>query len=378
VVVPPHGFDCEATGAYPVGGMFMRTRACGSVLKRRGTMWDASKCDLCGECLANCRYVDYDKERAAEDIKLLMEGKEADILKSCITCVACNDYCPTGADPSNLIFKMQEKTGASPIVASMKPLVDLMTKGLEGEGGPGQLIPGDPDKPVLSFDSFEFKQFPEGTLDSALFKGMSVVRGPEYMSLVGAVHMGAESLSEKYAQKVIDRLAELKKDIVYIHNEGYLLAHMKAKELGIEVPFRYQHLFEYLIDFLKNNPDSIKKLNKKVAYQANCAIRWFRQQDIWLGEIFDLIGVECPPREYSGVNALCCSGPIIGTNKELAIDIQQRNVKDAMDCGAEALITICPMCDAVLRRPTSQLGFPKIFITDLCRMALGEIPWPGA
>jgi hypothetical protein len=32
----------------------------------------------------------------------------------------------------------------------------------------------------------------------------------------------------------------------------------------------------------------------------------------------------------------------------------------------------------VLRRPTSKLGLPKIFITDLCRIALGEKPWPDA
>ncbi len=341
-------------------------------------MWDSSKCDLCGECLANCRYVDYDKEKAVHDIQLLMEGKEAEILKACITCVSCNEYCPTGADPSNLIFKMQEKTGASPVVTTMKPFLDAMKEGLEGRKGVGQVTPGDPDKPALSFDSFEFSQFPEGTLDSALFKGMTVVRGPEYMSLVGCVHMGGESFSEKYARDVIGRLADLGKDIVYIHNEGYILAHLKAKELGIDVPFRYQHLFEYMIDFLKANPDSITKLNKKIAYQPNCAIRWFRQQDAWITEIFDRLGAECPPRKYAGVEALCCGGPILGANKELAVDMQERNIKDAMECGAEALITICPMCDMVLGRPTSQLGLPKIFITDLFRIALGEIPWPAA
>ena len=45
-------------------------------------------------------------------------------------------------------------------------------------------------------------------------------------------------------------------------------------------------------------------------------------------------------------------------------------------CGADAIITSCPMCDGVLRRPSSQFGLPKIFITDLCRIALGEKPWP--
>ena len=339
-------------------------------------MWDSSKCDLCGDCLVKCRYVDYDTDQAVAEIKLLMEGKETDILNKCITCVACNDYCPTGADPSNLIFKMQEKIGTCPIAVVGKPVLDEMAKGLEGRGEPSQLIEGDPDKPVLSFDAFQFGQFPEGTLDSMLFKGMTVVRGSEYMSLVGCVHMGGESFSAKYAQNVIDKLACLGKDILYIHNEGYILAHVKAKELGITVPFKYMHLFEYLRDYLRDKPSSITKLGKKVAYHANCGTRWIPEQDPLLDEIFQLVGVERVPRQYEGLNAVCCTGPIINTDRELAVNIQEKNVKDAIDCGADAMITICPICDAVMRRPTSRLGLPKIFITDLCRIALGEKSWP--
>ena len=341
-------------------------------------MWDSSKCDLCGDCLVKCRYVDYDRERAVAEITLLMEGKEAEILNTCMTCIACNDYCPTGADPSDLIFKMQEKIGACPIVEAGAPVLDEMANGLEGQGEPGEIIMGDPDKPALSFDFFEFRQFPEGTLESMLFKGMTVVRGSEYNSLVGLVHMGGESFVEKYAQSVIDKLAGLGKEIVYLHNEGFVLAHVKAKEYGIIVPFKYMHLFEYLRNYLRDHRSSITTLGKKVAYHANCATRWLPEQDALLDEIFELIGVERPPRQYERINAVCCTVPIIKTNRELAIDIQEKNVTDAIECGADALITICPICDAVLRRPTSQLGLPKIFITDLCRIALGEKSWPDA
>ena len=338
-------------------------------------MWDASKCNLCGDCLVKCRYVDYDKEKAVSEIKLLMEGKAADILNNCITCNACLQNCPTGADPANLIFKMQEKIGTSPIAVNGKPLLDGITQVFEGGNGDSQLIEGEPDKPVLSFDSFQFSQFPEGTRESRMFKGMTVIRGSKYASLVGMVHMGGESFPARYGRKVIDSLAELGKDIVYLHNEGYVLAHVKAKELGIDVPFKYWHLFEYLLDYLKKNQSAISRLGKKIAYQPNCAVRWIPEQDAWLNEIFGLVGAERVSREYEGLNALCCSGPAISLNKELAIHIQTDNVKDAMDNGAEAMITICPICDAVMRRPTSKAGLPKIFITDLCRMALGEIPW---
>jgi Fe-S oxidoreductase len=338
-------------------------------------MWDASKCDLCGDCLVKCRYVDYSKDRSVSEIKLLMEGKAADILDTCITCNACFQYCPTGADPANLIYKMQEKF-ESPISVSFKRFTDSVIKTFEKGSEDVQVIEGDPDKPVLSFDSFTFTQFPEGTLDSRMFKGLTIVRGRKYVSLVGMAHMGGESLAERYGRKVIDAFAELGKDIVYVHNEGYILAHIKARELGIDVPYRYMHLFEYMRDYLKNNRSDITSLNRRVAYQPNCAVRWMPQQDVWLNEIFELIGVERVSRKYEGVDALCCGGPALFVNRELAMNMQNDNIRDAIDRHAEALITICPMCEMVLREQTAKAGLPQIFITDLCRMALGEISWP--
>lgn len=340
-------------------------------------MWNASKCDLCGDCLVTCRYVDYDRDQAIGEMKLLMEGKPAEILNSCVTCNACHDICPSGADPLDLIAKMQEKIG-SPITVHARPYLKELAQALAEGSGDALFIPGDPDKPVLSFDSFEFNLFPQGTLNSKLFEGMSVVRGAQYMSLVGLVHMGGAGFAETYSRRVIGRLAELGRDIVYIHNEGYVLAHVKSKELGIDVPFRYMHLFEYLGNLFSRNPQMVTPLNRKVAYQTNCANRWIPEQEGWLNELFDRIGVQRVQRKYEGKNALCCSGPIIRSDKETAVKMQADNVRDAIDAGAEAMVTICPMCDWVLRRPTSRAGLPKIFITDLCRMAMGELAWPGA
>jgi len=339
-------------------------------------MWDASKCNLCGDCLVNCRYAGYDRDKAIDDITLLMEGKDAEILSRCTTCLACLDYCSTGADPADLIFQMQEKIGTSPIVAVGRPALETLTKGIEGRGESSQVIPGDPDKPVLSFDSFQFEQFPEGTLDSQLFKGMTVIRGYDYANLAGNVHMGGESFVGKYGQRILDNLASLGKDIVFIHNEGFVLPAVKARQYGFRVNFKYVHLFEYLRNYLRDHQDTVTRLNKKIAYQANCATRWMRGYDAFLDEVFELVGVERPPRQYEGVDALCCSAPLIYANRQLAVDIQKKNFEDALACGADAIITSCPICYGVFRRPSAQFNLPSIFITDLCRMALGEKPWP--
>jgi Fe-S oxidoreductase len=346
------------------------------LLGRRVKMWDASKCTLCGDCLVRCRYVNYDKDKAVAEIKLLMEGKYAEILNRCTTCMACMGYCPTRADPADLIFRMQEKEGTSPIVIVGKPACEALVRIFDDGEDPEQLIPGDADKPVLSLDAFRFENFPEGTFDSQLFRGMTLVRGGRYNSLVGYVHMGGASTVERYGQRVLDNLAKLGKDIVYIHNEGFVLAHVKAKEYGFRVPFRHTHLFEYLRNYLRDHKSGITKLGKRIAYHANCGTRWIPEYDAFLDEVFELVGVERPKREYERSNALCCSAPLIYTNRELAIDVQKKNFEDAIACGADAMITSCPICYGVFRRPSAQFNLPSIFITDLCRIALGEKPWP--
>jgi heterodisulfide reductase subunit B len=100
------------------------------------------------------------------------------------------------------------------------------------------------------------------------------------------------------------------------------------------------------------------------------------EYDRFLNEIFELVGVERPVRQYERLDALCCSAPLIYANRELAVDIQKRNFEDAISSGAEAIITSCPICYGVFRRPSAQFDLPSIFITDLCRIALGEKPWP--
>jgi Fe-S oxidoreductase len=207
---------------------------------------------------------------------------------------------------------------------------------------------------------------------------MTIVRGGQYNSLAGYVHMGGASFIEKYGQRVLDNLASLGKDIVYLHNEGFVLAHVKAKEYGFGVPFKYMHPFEYLCNYLRNHRSSITKLGKKIAYQTNCGTRWIPEYDTFLDEVFELVGVERPNRRYDRTEAICCTAPLIYTNRELAIDIQKSNFEDAIACGVDAIITSCPTCYGVFRRPSKQFDLPNIFITDLCRIALGERPWPDA
>ncbi len=329
-------------------------------------MWDPEKCDFCGECLERCLYVNYDKKKASEQIKELVQGREAEILSRCVTCCGCREYCPKGADPYDLIVKAQERFGSFKAhekdVAAMEFVSQI----------PSQIIPGDPDKPALSLCVME-RQLPEGTVQSKLFEGLTVVKGGEYFCLIGWVHQGKESPIRDGAKRFIDTLATVGKEMVFLHDDCYAMVHVKVKDYGIEVPFRYMHIFEYLRNYLRDNASQLKKLGIKVAYQRPCASRFTPEKDAFLQEIFELIGVERPKRNYEGERALCCTAPIIRVFPELAQEVQEKNIRDAIESGAQALVTLCPICDRILKRPTEAFGLKKIYITDLCRMALGEL-----
>ena len=186
------------------------------------------------------------------------------------------------------------------------------------------------------------------------------------------MHIGKETPIAKNAQKFIDNISSLGKEIIFLHDDCYAMVDVKIKDYGLMVPFKYMHILEYMRNYLSDNKSKITKLGIKVAYQRPCASRYTPEKDRFLDEIFNLIGVERPKRKYEYETALCCTGAIIRVFPELAQDVQAKNVDDAIQCGADAIITLCPMCDRVLRRPAQARNFQKIYITDLCRIAIGE------
>ena len=57
-------------------------------------MFHAEKCDLCGQCLEFCPYVDYDLERAQKEMHELVAGGAPPITGLCVTCASCNSDLP--------------------------------------------------------------------------------------------------------------------------------------------------------------------------------------------------------------------------------------------------------------------------------------------
>lgn len=333
-------------------------------------MWYQEKCDFCGDCLVRCQYVDYDKEKAVQQIQELMDGKPAEILKECVTCCACNEYCPTGANPFDLINHLQEVHNSLPIPEKMRKFMDA------GADVPSALIRGDDSKPVLSLCVME-RPLPDDAVGGQMFDGMPVAKGGEYFCYLGYVHIGMVSPLKDNAQRFVDVLAGIgAREIVFIHDDCYSML-SKMPEFGVEVPFKTTHIIQYMRDYLKSHPDLITPLNRKIAYQRPCASRYTSEMDPVLDEMFELIGVERVARKFDKESALCCGGMFSRIDPERIVPMVEGNIRDAAESGGEAMVYLCPLCMVSLAKPASEKGLKPIFITQLVRMALGELPFPS-
>ena len=327
-------------------------------------MFHSDRCDECGDCLVFCPYNHYEQDRARQEIAQLKAGGSPPIVGSCITCAACNQVCPSQANPFDLINDRQEETGALGVpeeaLDRFAKLLELATHVEKGE-------PGKPAVNLCIVGAMVREQ-----LRGPLFKGLTVVEGADYFCGVGYIHLGKPSLTAKQALPFIKNLSNLNAgEVICFHDDCYTMLTSLAAQYELEVPFRPVHLFEYLFHAMSSQPQKLRALGLKVAYQAPCASRYTPEKDHYLDELFDLVGVSRVQRDCEGLNGLCCGAPLMATDRQKASEVKLRNIADARKHGAEAMVFLCPMCFLNLRKLCQENGIKPIFITELCNQSLG-------
>ena len=328
-------------------------------------MFYRDRCDLCGDCLVECQYTDYDRESAIAEFTRLVEGQPTNIVKECITCAACNEVCPQEANPFDLICQTQEKTNALEVPEAIVQMFE------SGHHVPTEIRKGAPGKPAIS--ACVVGPAMPRPLGGSLFDDLTQMSGEDFYCYIGWVHLGMLSPLDRGIRSFIDNLAATgEKEIVFAHDDCYATVITAANQYGIDVPFRPVHIIEYLRDQMKARQGEVKKLGMKIAYQRPCASRYTPEKEPMLDELFDLIGVERVARKYDRKNALCCALPLLFRDMDRMEEIRARNLNDAKEAGATAMTFLCPICVRGLGAGTIERGMDIYMISDLCRLALGE------
>jgi Fe-S oxidoreductase len=335
-------------------------------------MFDKEKCTLCGECLMKCAYLAYPEEKAKEEFRKLIEGKPTPVTSDCITCCACNMYCPERANPFDLINQRQEETETYRVTDEALNTMSMASQ------LPSKIVKGNPGRPVLNLCTVG--EFLPGVIEGQLFDGLTITKGGAYFCHIGWIHLGKPSKVRENAARFVDNLGSVvkevgAKEVICFHDDCYALLANKAEEYGIKVPFETVHIIEYMRDYCKTHGNKVKKLNMKIAYQQPCASRYTFGKNEILDDLFRLIGVERVPREYDGMYSLCCGGSQgakVDTTKEEVEKWRTKNIMDSKRRGAEAMVFLCPLCTLSLRSRAKARGLEPYILSNLVRLALGE------
>lgn len=327
-------------------------------------MFRPDLCIQCGDCLVECQWMNVERSQAIEWQKQMISGESTPVLEQCITCVACNEICPQGANPFDLHLELQEKYRSlvSEEIVTATSNHYLFTKDIKD-------VPK--AKRVLATCTYE-NAAPD-LLAGDLYD-MPRVGGKPYFCWGLFSHMGAGSIQKQHAQTLVDRLAATgAEEVVCFHVDCYSMLAKVIPDFGIKVPFKPIHLAEYLVEYLKDNAKGVTPLNGKIAYQRPCASRYTPEKEPFIDEVFQLAGVERVERRFDRRNALCCTSvKLMYTMGDATSDIE-KNILDAKSSGAEAMVFFCPVCKDMLNTLAEKHELPLIFLGDIVRMAIGEL-----
>jgi Fe-S oxidoreductase len=315
-----------------------------------------------------------DEETAKTEIEKIIKKEDSFVLHDCATCYACEEYCKRGNHPFYLIVQRQEELNVLPLP---DPLVKRGVQlGIPFRGEPEI---GEIKGTALNLGVFSnLANFTQGRLFENLTPMSTDPRKMfHYFCQLMYLHFGRTSVINERLEKIIETIAAHKvTEVVHFHDECYGTYTHYAPAFGIDVPFKSIHLFEFLYNRLLELKDDIKPLNFKVAYQRPCSSRLSSDKYPFVDKIFDLVGVDHVKREFIGENAICCGGTILGQKKRgsrrLALELQQKNIDDMKNAGAQICVFNCPACVETLGKKVAENGLMPMFMSDLCRLAIGE------
>lgn len=340
--------------------------------------FNESECLSCSTqaCLTRCQYMDIDRETAKREILKIARGEDSFVLHDCVTCYACEEYCPVNNHPFYLIVEKQEELDVPPLP---RPLI---RRGINI----GVPFRGEPETNEINGRALNMGVFSDlmHLLQGKLFANLTVISEDprkmfHYFCQLMYLHYARSSVIKERLPGIIKTIARHKpSELICFHDECYGTYASYCPAVGIDVPFKPVHLFEYLYNRLEELKDQVRPVNLKVAYQRPCSSRLSPDKHHFAQDIFNLIGAESVKREYVDENALCCGGTIQGQRREgsrkRAAEVQRRNIEDMKKAGAQFCVFNCPACFQTLGQMVARNGIRPIFMSDLCRLAIGEKP----
>ena len=278
-------------------------------------------CDLCGDCLVRCQYMHLTRAEAVEEMKRLIAGEPTRFVHDkCISCYACDAFCPHDCRPYELILKSwhqryREKglpVRASYLMPASSPnfRTDIVKRlNTREKELLRQWRETPPEGEVVLYPGCSALTLPH-LLDAAFMRGVTVSGdfdlccGEMYFrqGLFDVVERVAEKLTAYYRGRDIGTM-------LFVCPAGLnMFRNVLPGQFGAEFDFEKKFLGTWLLEKVESGEIEIeRKLQRSVAVHDSCHAR------ILGGEVMDtarslysLMGLEMREMEHNREEGYCC------------------------------------------------------------------------
>ncbi|TAL33132.1 MAG: (Fe-S)-binding protein [Spirochaetes bacterium] len=349
-----------------------------------------ARCRECGECLVRCRYLSLPRDEAVAAMRALNAGEHSAAHERCVSCYACNAFCPHDAHPYERIISRwnarYEKQGLPVRAKSMMPTLrpnfrrDVRYTAQERALHESWASPEPPADTVL-YPGCNLLTMP-GLATGALFDRLPVWGGWDQccgemyfrMGLFGPAQTIAGRLTAFYKSSKL-------KEMVFLCPACWnMFTNVLPGHFGAKFGFRTTHFVDYFTRALDRGEFTLKKkLSGSVVVHDSCHARviggdFMERQRALLARL----GLTVRETPLHGADGLCC-GMAAGATRFSGADMLKQSLRQlrALDKAPGSDIALyCTGC--LLTMNIARLMKPygkKIFHTiELVRSALGEDP----
>jgi succinate dehydrogenase / fumarate reductase cytochrome b subunit len=172
-----------------------------------------------------------------------------------------------------------------------------------------------------------------------------------------------EALADEGLEYAKDKDGFANKNLLWVLVEDYGLGELKAKVTRPLSGLRVGPFYGcYII-----------RPRSRIGYEEH------PERDLYLEQVIETLGGEVV--EYDGARK-CCGFPVITMNRETSLRQAGTHIDDALDAGADCLVTPCPLCHLNLdmQQPEAaqitgrELGLAILHLPQLVGLALGFDP----
>jgi Fe-S oxidoreductase len=363
-------------------------------------------CDRCGECFVKCPVLNLSERASKKEIQALIDGDIDNSLafKLCTTCNVCDNVCPRGAYPYELILERFNEYGREHGLPFLAKLV--LPSEPENIWSNLRLLMDEDELSILRSWERNLQTKKKQMLLTGFYTNIvpylaggkildelrPVIGGSEGLWGCGGDcnKLGAAELTEQVVQLLRTQFERVGIESVYcfMEAEAAMLAEILPQRFGARFDFEVLPLDYWVLEKLERGEAKIvNRLNRKVTVHDNCMSRYLggKPQDV-VRRIVALTGCEIVEMEHNRFNGLCCgwaatiptlygkgSGNPFGTLMYLLHSLYRR-MQEAEATRADTLVTSCPACYIFLSL-VKELTGSKIQVyhpLELVQLAMGE------